>query len=109
MEPFKIQEPDEGYSEHPLYPSGTSGNGTSTALTGVQSHADLPAWLSTQLPSLSVLQKTRKFIQFLIPTPIPDCASPRLLRWSVGIRAHDGPLFTAPYSAFQQARQGYTY
>ncbi|KAK7751957.1 hypothetical protein SLS62_006100 [Diatrype stigma] len=72
MEPFKLQEPDEGYSEHPLYPSGTSGNGTSTALTGVQSHADLPAWLSTQLPSLSVLQKTHLAMLILneLPTTV---------------------------------------
>ncbi|EMR65159.1 putative f-box wd-40 repeat-containing protein [Eutypa lata UCREL1] len=73
MEPFKaIQEPDEGYSEHPLYPSGTSGNGASTALTGVQSHSDLPAWLSSQLPSLSISQKTHLAMLILneLPTTV---------------------------------------
>ncbi|RYP66021.1 hypothetical protein DL771_008002 [Monosporascus sp. 5C6A] len=73
MEPFKaIQEPDEGYSEHPLYPSGSTANGNSTALTGVQSHADLPAWLSTQLPSLSVPQKTHLAMLILneLPTTV---------------------------------------
>ena len=81
MEPFKaIQEPDEGYSEHPLYPSGASGNAPSTALTGVQSPADLPAWLSTQLPSLSVQQKTRELIPPCLCMPCMPCISCMLYR-----------------------------
>lgn len=65
MDPFSpTQEPDEGYSEHPLNPSD-SGNLTSDAsLTAKRSATDIPAWLSAQLPTLSLHQKTRKFNYF---------------------------------------------
>lgn len=66
MDPFSpAQEPDEGYSEHPLNPSDSTNNLTSdVSLTVKPSPADIPAWLSAQLPTLSVHQKTRKFIHF---------------------------------------------
>lgn len=96
MEPFKaIQEPDEGYSEHPLYPSGTSGNGASTALTGVQSHSDLPAWLSSQLPSLSISQKTRELSSPYSHNKLPFAFSGRVSAYG----CHDDRSISRLYEA----------
>ncbi|KAI2624729.1 WD40 repeat-like protein [Hypomontagnella submonticulosa] len=73
MDPFSpTQEPDEGYSEHPLNPSD-SGNLTSDAsLTAKRSATDIPAWLSAQLPTLSLHQKTRLAMLILneLPTTV---------------------------------------
>lgn len=69
MDPFSpAQEPDEGYSEHPLNPSDSTSLAGDTSLTAKRSPADIPAWLSAQLPTLSVQQKTRKST---IPSLIP--------------------------------------
>lgn len=59
MGAFPAPQPDEGYSEDPLNPhDSTSSN--SISLSGLQTAAELPAWLTAHLPTLSVNVKTRK-------------------------------------------------
>ncbi|KAI1375990.1 WD40 repeat-like protein [Hypoxylon crocopeplum] len=73
MDPFSsTQEPDEGYSEHPLNPSDSGSLVSNTLLTAKRSAADIPAWLSAQLPTLSVHQKTRLAMLILneLPTTV---------------------------------------
>ncbi|KAI1760479.1 WD40 repeat-like protein [Hypoxylon sp. FL1150] len=73
MDPFSpAQEPDEGYSEHPLNPSDSTSLTSDASLTAKRSPADIPAWLSAQLPTLSVHQKTRLAMLILneLPTTI---------------------------------------
>ncbi|KAI1110181.1 hypothetical protein F5Y14DRAFT_371637 [Nemania sp. NC0429] len=68
------QEPDEGYSEHPL---NTSASGSirdtiiNTALA-LRSSAELPAWLAAQMPSLTVQEKKDLAMLILneLPTPV---------------------------------------
>ncbi|KAI1084910.1 WD40 repeat-like protein [Whalleya microplaca] len=68
MEPFPpSQEPDEGYSEHPLDPNDSGSLARDAALLGLR--ADMPAWLSTQLPRLSVPQK--RHLAMLILNELP--------------------------------------
>ncbi|KAI1388972.1 WD40 repeat-like protein [Hypoxylon trugodes] len=70
MDPFSpAQEPDEGYSEHPLNPSDSGSLASNASLTVKRSAADIPAWLSAQLPTLSVYQKTR--LAMLILNELP--------------------------------------
>ncbi|KAI1506383.1 hypothetical protein F5X99DRAFT_403748 [Biscogniauxia marginata] len=71
MEPFTpTQEPDEGYSEHPLNASSTGGLESNAAGSlGLRSSAGLPAWLSAQLPKLSLQEKRR--IAMLILNELP--------------------------------------
>ncbi|KAI8964719.1 WD40 repeat-like protein [Daldinia sp. FL1419] len=73
MDPFSpTQEPDEGYSEHPLNPSDSGGLANNALLTAKRPAADIPAWLSAQLPTLSVQQKTRLAMLILneLPTTV---------------------------------------
>ncbi|KAI1780922.1 WD40 repeat-like protein [Hypoxylon cercidicola] len=73
MDPFSpAQEPDEGYSEHPLNPSDSTILRSDASLTAKRSPADIPAWLSAQLPTLSVHQKTRLAMLILneLPTTV---------------------------------------
>ncbi|KAI0479137.1 WD40 repeat-like protein [Xylariaceae sp. FL0804] len=70
MEPFPAsQEPDEGYSEHPLNNSDASGLDGSSAVSGLHSSAELPAWLRAQLPRLSVQDK--RYLALLILNELP--------------------------------------
>jgi F-box and WD-40 domain protein 1/11 len=61
METFSpTQEPDEGYSEHPL---NTSASGTiqdTTTALALRSSAELSTWLAAQMPTLTVQEKKRK-------------------------------------------------
>ncbi|KAI0098344.1 WD40 repeat-like protein [Hypoxylon sp. NC0597] len=73
MDPFSpAQEPDEGYSEHPLNPTDSASLANNPSLTAKRSPADIPAWLSAQLPTLSVHQKTRLAMLILneLPTTV---------------------------------------
>ncbi|KAI1474351.1 hypothetical protein K445DRAFT_323184 [Daldinia sp. EC12] len=73
MDPFSPnQEPDEGYSEHPLNPSDSGSHANNASLTEKRPAADIPAWLSAQLPTLSVQQKTRLAMLILneLPTTV---------------------------------------
>ncbi|KAI0885406.1 WD40 repeat-like protein [Annulohypoxylon maeteangense] len=73
MDPFSpAQEPDEGYSEHPLNPSDPASLVNNGSLTAKRSPADIPAWLSAQLPTLSVHQKSRLAMLILneLPTTV---------------------------------------
>ncbi|KAI0136763.1 F-box/WD repeat-containing protein 1A [Xylariales sp. AK1849] len=72
MEPFPpAQEPDEGYSEHPLYPS--SADSDIIALAGnSRDPADFLAWLSPRLSTLTTPQKTDLAMSILneLPTSV---------------------------------------
>ncbi|KAI2632137.1 WD40 repeat-like protein [Hypoxylon sp. NC1633] len=73
MDPFShSQEPDEGYSEHPLTPSDSVSLASNASLMQKRSAADIPAWLSAQLPTLSVNQKTHLAMLILneLPTTV---------------------------------------
>ncbi|KAI1097826.1 WD40 repeat-like protein [Jackrogersella minutella] len=73
MDPFApTQEPDEGYSEHPLNPSDPVSLVNNASLMAKQSPADIPAWLSAQLPTLTVQQKSRLAMLILneLPTTV---------------------------------------
>ncbi|OTB03476.1 hypothetical protein M426DRAFT_321835 [Hypoxylon sp. CI-4A] len=73
MDPFSTaQEPDEGYSEHPLNPSDSASLTTNASLAVKRLPADIPAWLSAQLPTLSVHQKTHLAMLILneLPTTV---------------------------------------
>ncbi|KAI1442469.1 WD40 repeat-like protein [Annulohypoxylon stygium] len=73
MDPFSpSQEPDEGYSEHPLNPSDPASLVNNGSLTAKRSPADIPAWLSAQLPTMSVHQKSRLAMLILneLPTTV---------------------------------------
>ncbi|KAI0131013.1 WD40 repeat-like protein [Daldinia grandis] len=73
MDPFSpTQEPDEGYSEHPLNPSDSGSLTSNASLTAKRPAADIPAWLSAQLPTLSIHQKTRLAMLILneLPTTV---------------------------------------
>ncbi|KAI1205050.1 WD40 repeat-like protein, partial [Annulohypoxylon truncatum] len=73
MDPFSpAQEPDEGYSEHPLNPSDPASLVNNGSLAAKSSAADIPAWLSAQLPTLSVHQKSRLAMLILneLPTTV---------------------------------------
>ncbi|KAI0010532.1 WD40 repeat-like protein [Xylariaceae sp. FL0662B] len=73
MEPFPAtQEPDEGYSEHPLDPNDSGSLARDAALICLRSPADMPAWLSSQLPKLSVSQK--RHLAMLILNELPTTA-----------------------------------
>ncbi|KAI1754883.1 WD40 repeat-like protein, partial [Xylaria castorea] len=63
------QEPDEGYSEHPLntFPSGSLSD--STSATALRSSAGLPAWLAAQMPKLTVQEK--KHFAMLLLNELP--------------------------------------
>ncbi|KAI1164785.1 hypothetical protein F5B18DRAFT_237062 [Nemania serpens] len=67
------QEPDEGYSEHPLNTS-TSGSIRDTINTALalRSSAELPAWLAAQMPTLTVQEKKHLAMLILneLPTPV---------------------------------------
>ncbi|KAJ1338462.1 F-box and WD-40 domain protein 1/11 [Microdochium nivale] len=72
-EPFATtQEPDEGYSEHPLYSAGGGAYGSNGAVVSSQSVADLAAWLSAQRHTISVQDKTRLAMLLLndLPTTV---------------------------------------
>ncbi|KAI8634427.1 WD40 repeat-like protein [Xylariaceae sp. FL1651] len=74
MESFPTgQEPDEGYSEHPLNTSGVGSvqdNVTTTTLA--LRAAELPAWLSAQMPKLTIQEK--KHLAMLILNELPTTA-----------------------------------
>ncbi|KAI0182967.1 hypothetical protein EV127DRAFT_39175, partial [Xylaria flabelliformis] len=68
METFPpTQEPDEGYSEHPLNTSG--GLSESTSATALRSSAGLPAWLAAQMPKLTIQDK--KHFAMLLLNELP--------------------------------------
>jgi len=60
MEQFpSTQEPDEGYSEHPL--NTAAGNMQDNAATlALRSPAVLPAWLAAQMPKFTIEEKKRQ-------------------------------------------------
>lgn len=61
METFPpTQEPDEGYSEHPLNTSASGSLSDRTTAPALRSSAELPAWLAVQMPKLTVAEKKRK-------------------------------------------------
>lgn len=62
METFSpAQEPDEGYSEHPLNTSASGSiRDTINSALALRSSAELPAWLAAQMPTLTVQEKKRK-------------------------------------------------
>ncbi|KAI1121339.1 hypothetical protein F5Y10DRAFT_102810 [Nemania abortiva] len=69
MEAFSpAQEPDEGYSEHPLNTSA-SGSMQDTTAVALRSSAELPAWLAAQMPTLTVQEK--KHLAMLILNELP--------------------------------------
>jgi len=55
------QQPDEGYSEDPLNPSVPISISPGIGLAGPRTAADMPAWLSRNLPGLPVSIKTREY------------------------------------------------
>lgn len=61
MDNFSPQQPDEGYSEDPLNPSLSS---YGMAMTGPPSLADLPDWLTRELPRMPLSLKKSKFDDF---------------------------------------------
>ncbi|KAI1174566.1 hypothetical protein F4777DRAFT_553602 [Nemania sp. FL0916] len=66
------QEPDEGYSEHPLNSSASgSMQDISTALS-LRSPADLPAWLAAHMPTFTIQEKKQLAMLILneLPTPV---------------------------------------
>ncbi|ORY64513.1 uncharacterized protein BCR38DRAFT_342915 [Pseudomassariella vexata] len=71
MDPYPpSQEPDEGYSEHPLYPSIDS-NAAALA-SNLRSPAEFAAWMCPRLSTLSVTQKTQLAMAILddLPTTV---------------------------------------
>ncbi|CAJ2511710.1 Uu.00g073350.m01.CDS01 [Anthostomella pinea] len=73
MEPFpSAQEPDEGYSEHPLNTFAAGDLENDAATLGLPPRAQLPAWLSARLPKLSVQEK--KCLAMLILKELPTTA-----------------------------------
>ncbi|KXJ96638.1 hypothetical protein Micbo1qcDRAFT_229490 [Microdochium bolleyi] len=73
IEPFATtQQPDEGYSEHPLYSAAGTVYGSNGGVVPKQSVADLAAWLSAQRNSISVQDKTRLAMLLLndLPTTV---------------------------------------
>ncbi|KAI1262396.1 WD40 repeat-like protein [Xylariaceae sp. FL1019] len=70
MEPFPAAEPDEGYSEHPLNSSALVQQ-DNLALS-LRSSAEIPAWLSAQMPKLSLHEK--KNLAMLILNELPTTA-----------------------------------
>ncbi|KAI0533662.1 hypothetical protein GGR58DRAFT_98924 [Xylaria digitata] len=72
METFSpTQEPDEGYSEHPLNISA-SGSIQDNATTLALRSAELPAWLAAHMPKLTVQEK--KHLAMLILNELPTTA-----------------------------------
>ncbi|KAF2963458.1 hypothetical protein GQX73_g10115 [Xylaria multiplex] len=72
METFSpTQEPDEGYSEHPLNTSA-SGSIQDNATTLALRTAELPAWLAAHMPKLTVHEK--KHLAMLILNELPTTA-----------------------------------
>ncbi|KAJ2989886.1 hypothetical protein NUW58_g3238 [Xylaria curta] len=73
METFPpTQEPDEGYSEHPLNTSASGSIQDNTTTLASRSSADLPAWLAAQMPRLTV--KEKKHLAMLILNELPTTA-----------------------------------
>lgn len=66
------QEPDEGYSEHPLNTSISGGIQDPAAALALRSSAELPAWLAAQMPKLTVQEK--KHLAMLILNELPTTA-----------------------------------
>ncbi|KAI0550302.1 hypothetical protein F4679DRAFT_206988 [Xylaria curta] len=68
METFPpTQEPDEGYSEHPLNTSGSLSD--STSATALRSSAGLPGWFAAQMPKLTIQEK--KHFAMLLLNELP--------------------------------------
>ncbi|KAJ3579271.1 hypothetical protein NPX13_g1286 [Xylaria arbuscula] len=73
MESFPpTQEPDEGYSEHPLNTSASSSIQDNATPLALRSSAELPAWVAAHLPKLSVQEK--KHLAMLILHELPTTA-----------------------------------
>ncbi|KAH7040190.1 uncharacterized protein B0I36DRAFT_259412 [Microdochium trichocladiopsis] len=73
IEPFaRTQEPDEGYSEHPLYSAVASAYTANGAIIPTQSLEELAAWLSTHKHSISLQDKTNLAMLLLndLPTTV---------------------------------------
>lgn len=64
MEAFSpAQEPDEGYSEHPLNTSASGSIQDATNALGLRPSAELSAWLAAQMPTLTIEEKKRKWTE----------------------------------------------
>ncbi|KAH8677633.1 hypothetical protein BX600DRAFT_132985 [Xylariales sp. PMI_506] len=73
MEAFSpSQEPDEGYSEHPLYSSSTADSTLLVPPTHLRDSSEFLAWLSPRLSSLTVPQRTQLAMSILneLPTTV---------------------------------------
>ncbi|KAI0874247.1 hypothetical protein GGS24DRAFT_352848 [Hypoxylon argillaceum] len=73
MEAFSpAQEPDEGYSEHPLNTSASGSIQDATNALGLRSSAELSAWLAAQMPTLTIEEKKRLAMLILneLPTTV---------------------------------------
>lgn len=70
METFPAApEPDEGYSEHPLYPSSSSDSAALARATRDADPSEFLTWLSPRLSHLTVEQKTRLAMSLLSELP----------------------------------------
>ncbi|RWA15012.1 hypothetical protein EKO27_g57 [Xylaria grammica] len=73
METFPpTQEPDEGYSEHPLNTSASGSIQDNATTLALRSSAELPAWLAAHMPKLTVQEK--KHLAMLILNELPTTA-----------------------------------
>ncbi|KAI1421751.1 hypothetical protein F5Y12DRAFT_718130 [Xylaria sp. FL1777] len=73
METFPpAQEPDEGYSEHPLNTSASGGIQHNANTLALRSSAELPAWLAAHMHKLTVQDK--KHLAMLILNELPTTA-----------------------------------
>ncbi|KAI3332806.1 hypothetical protein F4824DRAFT_282868 [Ustulina deusta] len=73
METFPpTQEPDEGYSEHPLNTSASGSIEDNVTTLALRSSAELPAWLAAHMPKLTVQEK--KHLALLILNELPTTA-----------------------------------
>ncbi|KAJ8111505.1 hypothetical protein ONZ43_g5606 [Nemania bipapillata] len=70
MEPFSpAQEPDEGYSEHPLNSAASGSLQDTTTTLALRSSGELSTWLAAQMPTLTIQEK--KHLAMLILNELP--------------------------------------
>ncbi|KAI0505333.1 hypothetical protein F5B22DRAFT_639995 [Xylaria bambusicola] len=75
METFPpAQEPDEGYSEHPLNTSASGSIQDNATTLALRSSAELPAWIAAHMPKLTVQEKKRLAMLILNELPTTDIA-----------------------------------
>ncbi|KAI0393566.1 WD40 repeat-like protein [Xylariaceae sp. FL0594] len=94
MEPFPpSQEPDEGYSEHPL--NTAAGNmQDNAAMLALRSPPELPAWLATQMPKFSIQQK--KELAILILNELPTTAIAEIVMTQLNPRLYINFVYHLP-------------